>query len=107
MAAAEKQPAPRGCAMSADPQQMYEEGRRAGAHAAGRRAGRILGLRLKAQQRAAQERAATEDRRRRALLSAELGESRAMTWEQITKRLADLHRERYHFEALARDAGRC
>lgn len=93
--------------MSVDLQQMYEEGRRAGAHAAGRRAGRILGLRLRDLQQAERQRAAAEDRRRRALLSAELGESRAMTWEQITKRLADLHRERYHFEALARDAGRC
>lgn len=92
---------------AAPPREGYAAGVREGMRRAGRLAGRRMGLRVKAERAAAQARAAAEDRRRRALLSAELGEGRALSWEEITRRLAELHRERYHFEALARAAGRC
>lgn len=91
----------------ADIQRAYDEGVRAGQRIAGRRAGLEMGRRLREREQREAERAAAEDRRRRGLLSGELGSGAALSWEEITQRLRVLHRERFHFEALARDAGRC
>lgn len=81
----------------------YREGQRD----AGRRAGRAMGLSLALRKMSEAQRAADADLRRRRALCAEIGVSGALSWEEITQRLRVLHRERFHFEALARDAGRC
>lgn len=87
------------------PRGDYATGWREGEHAAGRRAGQEMGRRFRRQQEVQERAAADEDRRRRGKLSGELGSSAVLSWEELTRRIAELHRERYHFEALARDAG--
>jgi hypothetical protein len=66
-----------------------------------------MGLRLRLRKMDEAQRAAAEDLRRRRALCAEIGVSGALSWEEITRRLRTLHRERFHFETLARDAGKC
>lgn len=90
---------------SLDP--AYARGYREGQHDAGRRAGREMGRRLRLKQREERIRAEKADHRLRARLCAEIGVSGALSWDEITRRLRTLHRERFHFEALARDAGKC
>lgn len=92
---------------AAPPPGGWAAGYREGQHGAGRRAGREMGRRLRLKQREERIRAEKADHRLRARLCAEIGVSGALSWDEITRRLRTLHRERFHFEALARDAGRC
>lgn len=84
---------------------LFVAGYRAGQAIAGHRCGAIIGEKVGAAQEAARLTIETQDRQQRQRLSMELGSSAALSWEEITRRIATLHRERYHFEALARDAG--